>query len=230
MTGFKIETGQGVAVEMPIGEGFPKTGFIAPWTSRVMYKVGWYEVNLVQEADDLAADLPSDAEGLLEQLTAGGAKAFDARITSRAGDKFAYYFVDKERANLLCDYVNLTEPKDWKPRPEQAWYFETEVASICGLDDEAKAKFPNETLSFDVRVTTLRSKKYRHMYHFLALPAFVSAYAKAMGLPAHNFDLSPLTAPDDEVIFNAETELAWIGDADGGYEDAFFCFLYHILG
>lgn len=226
MTGFMIPTGKGAGAEMPVGEGFPKTGFIAPWTAVVMFRVGWYETDLVQELEDIRADLPSDAEGLLDKLTEAGPDAgvepFDARIASRAGDKFCYYFRDKERAALLCDYVNLHEPKDWKPRPEQSWYFETVVNDICGLNDEAKSKFAGDTLSFDVRITTLRSKKYRHMYQFLALPSFVSAYGKAMGLKVHEFDLSPLTAPDDEVIFNAETELAWIGDSDGGYDEAHF--------
>jgi hypothetical protein len=222
MSGFMIKTDQSAAVEMPVGEGFPKTGFIAPWVSQVMYRVGWYEVDLLKEQEHLAAELPSDAEGILETLTEGGVKPFDSRIASRAGDKFCYYFSDKDRAEALCEWVHLNEPKDWKPRPEQTWYFETQVDNICGLDEEAKGKFSGPVLSFDVRITTLRSKKYRHMYHLLALPAFVSAYGTAMGLPVHPFDLSPLTAPDDEVIFNAATELAWIGDSDSGYADAYF--------
>lgn len=222
MSDFLIQTDKGAPqVELPVGEGFPKTGFIAPWTATVMYKVAWYEVDLQKEAEDLAALLPSNAEELLGAITVDG-KSFDARLTSRAGDKFAYFYEDRERANQLQDYCHLNEPKDWKPSPQQVWYFETAVDSIYGLDDEAKEKFAGPVLSFDVRITTLRSKKYRHLYHMLALPSFVSAYAIAAGIKCPQFDLSPLTAPDDEVIFNAEMEKHWIGDADEGYEEALF--------
>jgi hypothetical protein len=219
---FSIEVdGAAPQVEMPVGEGFPKTGFIAPWTAKVMYRVGWFERDLDTEVKDFHAELPSvfgeegEPRSLLEN-------PYDARDVSRSGDKFQYYYEDKERALALCEILNEHEPKEWRINPEQAWYFVTQVDDICGLDEDAKAKFGGPELAFAVKIVTLRSKKYRHAYHFLALPSFISAYAQATGLKVPGFDLSPLTAAEDEVVFNAETEMALIGDADAGYDDAHF--------
>lgn len=210
---FLIPTDENQQAELPVGEGFPRTGFIGGWQARVMYKTPIYiELDLQKELEDQGAELPSALDDV-EALVVNG-QAFDARAPSRDSRKFVYYYKDKERAQECCKLIDAIAPQSFKQSPQQCWYFEAQLTDILSLTDEAREKFSGPTLAFDVRIVTLGSKKYRHAYHFLALPAFISAYAKAYGRNVPEFDLSPLTAPDDEIVFNKETEFALIGDSD----------------
>lgn len=219
--GFLIPTDETQQAEIPVGEGFPRTGFIAGWQAQVMYKTPVYiELDLQKELEDQGADLPSALDGT-EGIVEDG-RVFDARVPSRDGRKWVYYYHNKERTQRVCKLIDVAAPQDFKQSPQQCWYFETALTDVLGLSAESREKFSGPTLAFDVRIVTLRSKKYRHGYQFLTLPAFVSAYARVMGKKVPEFDLSPLTAPIDEIVFNQETEHHLIGNSDEGYAQALF--------
>lgn len=202
------------AAQLPTGEGFPPTGFIAGWRARVAYEVGWLRTNLNTEYQDLQADLPSELEG----HDVDAIMSFTSARESSTG-KFSYTFDDYEAAQAACKFFDAAEPRDFDNRPDRVWLFQANNDDLLGMDDEAREKF-GETLTYSVSIRTMRSKKYRHEYHFIVLPAFVAAYAKAMGLNVPEFDLSPLLKPEDEIIFSDETQDALIGGPN--YRDSHF--------
>jgi hypothetical protein len=226
---FNIKTDKTKKAEMPVGIDFPRTGFIGRWKAAMMYQVGWgVEIDLLQVLQDIKAGLSTvgeDVENVVKDLAGKieGGNPFDVMGKSRK-ETFVYYFKDEEHAEELCSMLDDIEPrtgndgKTWPWKPMQIWTFR---APIDTVQVENKEKFGPE-LFYSVDVVTLRSKKRRHGLHFLSLPGFVSALARAQGLEVPEFDLSALLVPDDKLILNEELESKLIGNAEIGYNDSAF--------
>ena len=82
--------------------------------------------------------------------------------------------------------------------PRQVWYFESPIEDVL-LPEDVKSNF-GAAISMEARVLTLRSGKYRHELHLIALPAAVAAYARMKGFIDYEYDLSELM--DREGIFD----------------------------
>lgn len=215
---FNINVDADQEVALPVGESFPRTGFIGQWKASPGWEVGWASVNLHQAQEDKAADLGGAIDDYLPKLACTNGLPYNDVMVSRAGDMFNYFYLDQGVAQVACEMLDREEPRDWAWRPQQVWRFSAPVATLQ-VADSAREKF-SDPLSFSVSMMTLRSKKRRHEFHMLALPAFVAAYAAVRGLETPGFDLSALLVPEDKLIINDETQLAYIGNGDVGYNDA----------
>jgi hypothetical protein len=217
---FRIGTDKESRQELPEGESFPRTGLVGAWRARLLWEAGWFETNIPQAVADVGAELRSSIEDLLPTIQAEDGSYYDHVRPSRSGKKFVYYYKDKTHAEACCAIADREEPFDFQRRPSLQWVFEANLDDVFGLTNDAKEKFSNPVRQY-TKIMTFRSKKQRHEYQLLALPSFITAYAKAAGLEVPDFDLSDLTVPDDKLIINADTQVAHIGDADG-YKDSFF--------
>lgn len=92
--------------------------------------------------------------------------------------------------------------------PSQFWYFEAPLDTVM-LPEEVLANFQGPSLSMECQVKTLRSGKYRHEFHLIALPAAVAAYAEMSGYIDYEFDISELT--DRELVVSDEFAAKMIG-------------------
>jgi hypothetical protein len=97
--------------------------------------------------------------------------------------------------------------------PSQFWYFEAPLDTVM-LPEEVLANFQGPSLSMECQVKTLRSGKYRHEFHLIALPAAVAAYAEMSGYINYEFDISELT--DRELAVTDEFAARMIGGEYAG--------------
>jgi hypothetical protein len=139
-----------------------------------------------------------------------GAPKFAARRP--AGSWFVYYFDDAASAKAAMQIVGAEN------NPQQMWSFQIKRDSVMNFADKAKLENFSDPISFDVRVTTMKSKKYRHEFHMLALPFAVQAVAKALGYEHESFSVNELLGK--EIIFTDELQKKLIGDGDSGYRES----------
>jgi len=129
----------------------------------------------------------------------------DAVRTKSSGWKDCYYN-EYEQAKSALEAIN----SDFNP--STVWHFEIETASVMNFsNEEVREKF-GATIGYDITVATLRSKKYRHEFHMIALPAAVAAYADSLGYENPGFDLSELTSQD--TVFNDTTQYRLVGNGE----------------
>ena len=105
------------------------------------------------------------------------------------GSWFHCYYKDGAAALKASQALNQNYP------PSQFWYFEAPLDTVM-LPEEVLANFQGPSLSMECQVKTLRSKKYRHEFHLIALPAAVAAYAQMSGYINYEFDVGELTDRD----------------------------------
>ena len=85
-----------------------------------------------------------------------------------------YYFKDEAQATEASQLAGQ------QFGPTQYVVMQASTDSILNIADEYRGRF-GDTLTYEIRITTLKSKKYRHEYHLLFLPSLVAAAAKALG-------------------------------------------------
>ena len=118
------------------------------------------------------------------------------------GSWFHCYYKDSATALKASQALNQQFP------PSQFWYFEAPLDTVM-LPEEVLANFQGPSLSMECQVKTLRSGKYRHEFHLIALPAAVAAYAEMSGYINDEFDVSELT--DRELVVSDEFAAKMIG-------------------
>lgn len=149
---------------------------------------------------------PWQASILYAFLTQGsGAEGADlTRVLGESG-WVRNYFHDPEAANTA--YVG-------EFNPQQVWYWQVEAAKVLNFfDPEIVTRFGSH-IGAELRVVTLRSKRYRHELQFMALPSAVAAMANAAGYDNPGFDLSDLTGQD--IVFSDELFADLCGDPESG--------------
>lgn len=180
-------------VKLPVGGDYPATGFIALWKASMLY-------SLRSEADWKGASQNGEVPYLARR---------------KQSDKFKYYFLTHAEAK----YAAEQSPEGKKDAfINQVWYFETAISNVLNVEAEHKEKF-GDPMSYELQVNTLRSKKGRHEFHMLALPAAVTAVAHLLGYAVPSFSLAELLDPD--AIFTDDFQKQMIGDPDSGdYESS----------
>lgn len=129
-----------------------------------------------------------------------------------SGSGHQYYFLDYEKAGEAANDVGAYNP-------QTVWHFEALTDSIKNFsNEEVKSNF-GKTISYDLRIVTLRSKKYRHELHMLALPSAVNAMARLYGYIKEDdrYDLSELISRD--TIYNDELQSNLVGHPDASEDD-----------
>lgn len=217
----------GTQHDVPVGASFAPSGWYAPFSTAIVYAVGWVELDLETLAKDLDSGLAttnaltevgdgSDAS-FRERLTKDG-NLFDGCTEAQTGS-FKYYFFDWERAKILCGLLNVEEPGKFPRRPEVRWRVETPVADVVSLTDDAKEKFERDVLSWEVELKAMQKNSPNWFnWHGLVLPCMVAAYANLMGWKTPGFDISELALPEDEVIVTDKFQLEMVGNTDVGLE------------
>jgi len=130
--------------------------------------------------------------------------------TERSG-WYSHYFMDQGQAqaaieSMETEYNNVT----------LIWHFETKKSDVLNFSDEARDKF-GDVISYDVRIGTLQSKKYRHEYHMIALPAAVNAMAKNLGYETSGFDLGDLISQN--TVFSDNFQFEMVGQPEATDEE-----------
>lgn len=129
-----------------------------------------------------------------------------------AGSWFTYYFDDAKTAKALMEIMGA------EGNPQSMWTLAIKRDSVMNFSDPTKLENFSDPITFDVRIATMRSKKYRHEFQMLALPLAVAAVAKAVGYEHEPFSVNELLGK--EVIFTDELQAKLIGSGDGGYKDS----------
>jgi len=172
-------------VVIPVGGDFVPTGFIAQWQAAVMTSF-MTEVNLKDEGIAFSA----------------------ARQVGQSGYT-RYYWHDYQAA------VEAAESVGQQYKPQTLWVFEAQTDSVLNFVDEStKDKFGPQITYDGCRIVTLRSKKYRHELHLIALPAAVQAYAKMQGWAVPELDFSELTSQDTAFTDDFQAEMIGHPDQD----------------
>lgn len=180
----------GRTVKIPVGGIFKPTGFVGPWKANVM---SWF---MTQENVESYDDVPSPDDSY--QLSGYN----------------HYYYFNYDACNEAYDALG------GEYNPQAKWVFATSTADILSFaSPEAQGKFGPRLIS-DLRVMTMKSKKYRHEMHMIALPAAVAAYAVVAEWDTPGFNLDELLVDPDEQIYGDDLYLSLCGDPDSGeYQD-----------
>jgi hypothetical protein len=221
--------------DTPVGASFAPSGWYAPFSAAIVYAVGWVQMDLATLAADLDNDITSDNaltvvnggvdKTFREQLEKNG-QLFDTFSKSRS-DKFKYYYFDRERADVLCQMLDVEEPaytldgRKFRRNPEVRWRVETALDDVVSLNADAKEKFERDVLSWEVELKAMQKNSPNWFnWHGLVLPSIVAAYAKLKGWKAGElgFDISELTQPEDDIIVTDKFQLEMIGNTDVGLE------------
>lgn len=162
-------------------------GFAGQWQCQIVYRF-WHDTEIVEE------DMTSIGDAYI------GKNSFTTGAF--------YYFKTYDAANS----VSKTIGKQYGPNT--VWRWEIPTANILNIDDEMRGKF-GETMSYEVTVSSLMSKKNRHELHMIALPSAIQSLALMVGMIKEPlFDYESLRvdpnmvdeAYQDEVIGNGTYE------------------------
>ena len=91
----------------------------------------------------------------------------------QTGSWYAVYYAGKDAAAKAAIDVGQ------QYAPKQVWLFEAPISTVM-LPEDIKSKF-GASISMESVVKTLGSRKYRHEFHLISLPAAVAAYAQLRG-------------------------------------------------
>jgi len=130
------------------------------------------------------------------------------------GRGYRYYFFDYGVATQAAE-----DSGAMVKRPQGVWQFKAARGSILNFVDEEAAKRFSDPMRFEVNVSTLGAWKHRHELHFIALPALVSAIAKALGYEVPGFELGELLNPQN--IFTDVLQYRMIGHPDAGAQESY---------
>ena len=131
-------------------------------------------------------------------------------VVRKFGKGFRYYLKDQ----AALDTVREALGEQYKP--QQSWVFTAARDSIVNMPKENLDKF-NESISMELNITTLGSKKNRHALHMIALPALVHSVAKQLGYDVPDISFSALIG--NQVVFDDALQTKMIGD-DKGYVES----------
>ncbi len=131
-------------------------------------------------------------------------------ISRKMGDGYRYYFKTLDAANQMKEALGE------EFTPSQTWYWTTPRANVLNVDPDNLAKF-SESISMELKIATLGSKKHRHELHLIALPSAVATAAKLMGYECPVMDFKDLVS--NQTIFDDTFALktAGIGDDKNAY-------------
>lgn len=126
-------------------------------------------------------------------------------ISRKMGDGYRYYFKTSEQANQMKEALGE------EFTPAQTWYWSTPRGSVLNVDQENLNKF-SESISMELKIATLGSKKHRHELHLIALPSAVATAAKLMGYECPVMDFRDLIS--NQTIFDDAFALRVAGLGD----------------
>jgi hypothetical protein len=129
-------------------------GMAGEWSCQIVYRF-WHDMDIADE--DMAS-----ANGAYIGKNGFQTGAF-------------HYFKTYDSANAVGKLLNK------QYGPNTVWRWEIQTANIVNIDDELRAKF-GETMSYEVSVSSLMSKKNRHELHMIALPSAIQALALMAGM------------------------------------------------
>ena len=186
-----LKRGSGDATLVGEGGGFQPSGLIGQWSSGILWSF-WTET----DPGNLIAD------GM-------------APVTYRKmGRGFRVYYQTQVEAK------NAAKAAGVEINPQQVWRVECPKTSILNVPDKDLGNFA-DLVSFEVEISTEKSKKLRHKLHLISLPKSVEAYAKLNGWEVPTINLGDLTqrvldAEGKETDpFNDELFKALCGDPEG---------------
>jgi len=173
-------------VVIPVGGDFPPSGFIGAWTAAVM-------TTFMTEVD------------LKEEM---GITTFDAMRALGASGYRRYYWHDHDAAKEAGAALKQ------EYGPGSVWVFECSTDTVLNFAKAETSQSFGSQITYDgCRIATLRSRKYRHELHMIALPAAVQAYARMMGWDIPEFNaIKELTSQD--TVFTDAFQTRMIGDPD----------------
>ena len=187
---------------IPSGGGdFVRTGFIAPFKSKMMFKIN---------VDAIDLDTGDYDEELKEKGVSPRGWA-EKRKLPTSNWYYYYYNVDKyQDVSTVAKVLNTFSPT-------QVWVFGADTDKVINVQDKEglRAGWGN-TIFLEANVRTWQSKKYRHEFQLIALPAAVHAYARMRGWNVPKFDLSVLL--NDNTLFTDELQERLIGHPDAKYK------------
>ena len=175
-------------VALPSSEDFAPSGFVGAWFAQVLF--GFYST------EDLAQ---------IEDAPQVDGRPYHAR--RKMGQGFRYYFKTKEHANAAGALVGM------ELNPQESWTWQCKRDKVLNFANAETLNKFSDVIVFDTRITSLKSKKYRHELHMLALPMAVASYATALGYDNPGFDVSELLGKD--VLFTDEFQARMIGNENG---------------
>jgi hypothetical protein len=178
-------------VVIPTGGDFPPTGLIGLWAAAVM--------------TTFSSEVDLKEEGITTTFTA-------VRPMGDSGWS-RYYWLDHDAAK------DAAKKMKYEHGTTSLWVFEAESTSVLNFaSDKAREAFRGKITYDGCRVVTLRSRKYRHELHLIALPAMVQAYARMNGWDVPEFEWIRVLCSQD-TMFTDEFQSSMIGDPNN--PDAF---------
>lgn len=187
-------------VQIPTGGGFAPTGLVSLWNAGVVFSV------LAQIDPIVVAEMGVE---------------YDSKRDSRSGSGWTtYYWRDFARAQADIAAMDIRNQQGRVQSPTSVWQFETKTADVLNFNTpEAAGKF-GDIISYSVEIHTLQSRKKRHMFHQIALPACVAAGAVAEGYTTPGFSLDELLDPS--TLFTDDFAVKAYGGPEGeGWQDSF---------
>lgn len=181
-------------IDVPSEGVFQPVGLIASWSAAVLYKFFCEDEYPESELNYIRRE--------------------------KRGDWYHYFWHNQALAREHAENTGQTYGAD---SVQAVWAFQTTKPNVLNwYDDKMRDSFADDITFDNCQIKTFRSKKHRHEFHFIALPAAVAAYATANGWDNPGFDLSELSKKDyrdDPLAITDEIAASLIGDEDG-YADA----------
>lgn len=187
-------------VQIPTGGGFAPTGLVSLWNAGIVFSV------LAQIDPVVVAEMGVE---------------YDSKRDSRSGSGWTtYYWRDFARAQAGIAAMEIRNQQGRVQSPTSVWQFETKTADVLNFNTpEAAGKF-GDVISYSVEIHTLQSRKQRHVFHQISLPACVAAGAAAEGYATPGFSLDELLDPN--TFFTDEFAVKCYGGPEGeGWQDSF---------
>lgn len=175
-------------VRIPVG-GVMTPDLIGYWSGGIAYSV-------LAELDKSVIE----SEGVTPSLVTG------------SGPWYRYFFKTFDECQAAIEALNIEGFRGGLRRPDQEWRFESPADKLLNMSRDDNPF--GDPAAFSVRLSTLRSKKYRHELHFISLPAAVAAAATRLGYANPGFPMNELL--DQDTIFTDEFQAQMIGDPDTG--------------
>lgn len=177
-------------VEIPVGgEQFTPAGFIGPLMAAMLYRFDTW-------VDLKGADVPQPKYSWKD-----------------GNDKYHYYY--NNSVDVAVAYAAAND--GYAPQPY--WVFQMKTTEVMNSTDPSRLEKWGDKITLETAIYTYQSKKHRHEFHLMALPAAVAAAAKAMGYVDELFSFAELL--DQNAVFNDEFHFKMIGHPDHKVEEIF---------
>lgn len=174
-------------VQIPTGgEGLPSLGFIGPVYNTMAYRM-WTLADVSEEGFSSTVPQP------------------DFRRKTKNG--WFNYWLNGSEASAAQKALGETN------NPQLMWLFRLNTSEVLNSPNLTNLiERWGDTISSECQVATVRSKKHRHEFLLISMPAMVAAMAQLMGFETPGFKLDELLVRD--AIVNDEFQLTMIGDID----------------